>query len=71
MIRTRPPPVSVAIGDDSDLNSRVERGGPNSLVFEPEIDWNEFKDPNIIDGYSATARVNSDRGRRQSPATAI
>ena len=36
---------------DSDLNSRVERGGPDPLVFEPEIDWNEFKDPNIIDGY--------------------
>jgi hypothetical protein len=36
---------------DSDLNYRIEHGGPNPLVFEPEIDWNKFKDPNIIDGY--------------------
>lgn len=36
---------------DSELNYRIENGGPDPLVFEPEIDWNEFKDPNIIDGY--------------------
>jgi hypothetical protein len=36
---------------DSGLNFRIARGGPNPLVFEPEVDWSEFKDPNIIDGY--------------------
>jgi hypothetical protein len=36
---------------DSELNCRVVEGGPSPLVFEPEIDWSEFKDPNIIDGY--------------------
>ena len=36
---------------DSELNYRIERGGPNPLVFEPDIDWSEFKDPTIIDGY--------------------
>jgi len=36
---------------DSELNYRIEKGGPSPLVFEPEIDWSEFKDPTIIDGY--------------------
>jgi len=36
---------------DSELNYRIEQGGQNPLVFEPEIDWSEFKDPTIIDGY--------------------
>jgi hypothetical protein len=36
---------------DSELNYRIEKGGPIPLVFEPEIDWSRFKDPNIIDGY--------------------
>jgi hypothetical protein len=36
---------------DSELDYRVEKGGPSPLVFEPEIDWSTFKDPNIIDGY--------------------
>jgi len=36
---------------DSDLNYRILEGGPTPLVFEPEIDWSRFKDPNIIDGY--------------------
>jgi hypothetical protein len=36
---------------DSELNHRIEKGGPRPLVFEPSIDWCEFKDPNIIDGY--------------------
>jgi hypothetical protein len=36
---------------DSELNYRIVKGGPNPLVFEPEIDWTTFKDPNIIDGY--------------------
>ena len=36
---------------DCELNHRITKGGPNPLVFEPEIDWSEFKDPTIIDGY--------------------
>jgi len=36
---------------DSELNYRIDKGGPNPLVFEPDIDWSEFKDPTIIDGY--------------------
>jgi len=36
---------------DSELNYRIDRGGPDALIFEPEIDWSRFKDPNIIDGY--------------------
>jgi hypothetical protein len=36
---------------DSDLNHRVEKGGPDPLVFEPSIDWGTFPDPTIIDGY--------------------
>ena len=36
---------------DSKLNHRIVRGGESPLVFEPEIDWGEFKDPTIIDGY--------------------
>jgi hypothetical protein len=36
---------------DSELNYHIVKGGRQPLVFEPEIDWNRFKDPNIIDGY--------------------
>jgi len=36
---------------DSDLNYRIVKGGSSPLVFEPDIDWSEFKDPTIIDGY--------------------
>jgi hypothetical protein len=36
---------------DSDLNSRIVEGNRTLLVFEPDIDWSKFKDPNIIDGY--------------------
>lgn len=35
----------------SELDYRVVRGGKSPLVFEPEIDWSEFKEPTIIDGY--------------------
>ena len=42
-------PMQLAV--DSDLNHRIVKGGPAPLVFEPEIDWSRFKDPNIIDGY--------------------
>jgi hypothetical protein len=42
-------PIELVV--DSELNHRIARGGPKPLVFEPEINWAEFKDPTIIDGY--------------------
>ena len=36
---------------DNELSCRIVKGGPNPLIFEPEIDWSEFTDPTIIDGY--------------------
>ena len=42
---------AMALVVDSELDYRIEQGGPSPLVFEPDIDWSEFKDPTIIDGY--------------------
>ena len=42
-------PMEIVV--DSELNHRIVRGGESPLVFEPEINWSEFKDPTIIDGY--------------------
>ena len=42
-------PMVLAV--DSELRHRVERGGPNPLVFEPTVDWSTFSEPTIIDGY--------------------
>jgi len=36
---------------DSQLNSRVLEGGSSPLVFQPEVEWANFTDPTIIDGY--------------------
>ena len=36
---------------DSELHFQVRDGGPEPLVFEPEINWQAFKAPNIIDAY--------------------
>lgn len=36
---------------DSELNYKILKGGVNPLVFEPEIDWGNFKQPTIIDDY--------------------
>ena len=36
---------------DSELSHQIVRGGESPLVFEPKINWSEFKDPTIIDGY--------------------
>ena len=36
---------------DSELNYRIEKGGPQPLVFEPAINWETFPDPTIVDGY--------------------
>ena len=42
-------PMVLAV--DSELRYRVERGGPDPLVFEPEVDWATFSEPTLIDGY--------------------
>jgi len=36
---------------DSELNYQIVKGGSIPLIFEPDVDWSEFKDPTIIDGY--------------------
>ena len=42
-------PIRLSV--DSELNFRMREGGSQPLVFEPEVLWDEFTDPNIIDGY--------------------
>lgn len=36
---------------DSHMNYQVKEGGPEPLVFSPDVDWKSFADPNIIDAY--------------------
>ncbi len=36
---------------DSDLHYRVLTAGAMPLVFEPDVDWEIFTDPNIIHAY--------------------
>ncbi|MCK5379766.1 MAG: hypothetical protein KAJ78_10195 [Acidobacteria bacterium] len=36
---------------DSELKSRVMTSGCVPLVFEPDVDWNTYTLPTIIDGY--------------------
>jgi len=36
---------------DSQLTYDVLEGGPDPLVFEPDVDWAAFTDPSIIHGY--------------------
>jgi hypothetical protein len=35
----------------SDLKYRVVERGAKPLLFEPEIDWAKFSEPNIIHAY--------------------
>jgi hypothetical protein len=35
----------------SDLRINVRTAGAEPLVFEPEIDWHEFAQPNILAAY--------------------
>ena len=41
----------IALHLDSDLNFSSVDGGSGILVFEPDVDWAEFTDPTILDGY--------------------
>ena len=38
---------------DSELNWNVDEaaGSPDLLLFEPDIDWKQFREPNIIHAY--------------------
>jgi hypothetical protein len=42
-------PMSITV--DSDLNSQVNSEGAVPLVFEPEVNWDGFTEPNIINAY--------------------
>lgn len=35
----------------SELHCEAHDSGAEPLVFEPEVDWSSFTDPNIIHGY--------------------
>ena len=39
------------IGLDSELRYEVRDTGARPLVFEPDIDWSTFTEPNIINAY--------------------
>lgn len=36
---------------DSELGYRVEEAGAEPMVFSPQVDWQEFDEPNIIHAY--------------------
>ena len=36
---------------DNELNCQTVKDGSTPLIFEPDVDWSEFKYPTIIDGY--------------------
>ncbi len=42
-------PIRLSV--DSGLGFRVLDGDSQPLVFEPDVQWVDFTDPNIIDGY--------------------
>jgi len=41
----------IRLAVDDELNYRILDGSPALLVFEPDVDWDTFTDPNILDGY--------------------
>ncbi len=36
---------------DGAMNYQLVEAGPELLVFSPDVDWPQMKDPNIIDAY--------------------
>ncbi len=36
---------------DSQMGHQVSETGAEPLVFQPQIDWSTFTEPNIIDAY--------------------
>jgi len=41
----------LAIEVDHEFNWRVLPAGASPLLFEPHVDWNTFRSPNIIHDY--------------------
>ena len=39
------------IGLDSNLAFEVHNKGASPMLFEPQVDWRTFEEPNIIDAY--------------------
>ena len=35
----------------NDLTFQIDAGSDNPLVFEPDVDWRSFDEPNIIHAY--------------------
>jgi hypothetical protein len=42
---------SLHIVVDSQMRCRIEEAGAEPLVFEPQVDWKAFEEPNIIHAY--------------------
>ena len=42
---------SLNIQIDGELNYQLLQKAARPLVFEPEVDWDNFTEPNIIDAY--------------------
>lgn len=42
---------ALAMTVDSEMSYEVHSPGANPLVFQPQINWKTFTDPNIIDAY--------------------
>ena len=42
-------PIRITI--DSDLRYQVDEEACDPLVFEPEMDWQGFAEPNIVNAY--------------------
>lgn len=36
---------------DSQMNFQVHNAGADPFIFEPNVNWAEFSEPNIIDAY--------------------
>jgi hypothetical protein len=42
-------PMRLVVG--SNLKYQITAGGREPLIFEPEVDWSNFTEPNIIHAY--------------------
>ncbi len=42
---------SILIEVDQDLHYKVNTPGADPLIFEPQLDWDTFAEPNIIHAY--------------------
>ncbi len=42
---------AIQLSVDNELHYQVQTGGADPLVFEPQLDWGTFTEPNIIHSY--------------------